>query len=110
MDLDLLFDDSNDAGVLVTASGGVQTVDGDAPVKMTAVQALKCIDDNWYKKIAGKKARWMDLIGDYAGNERFILMVSHCCNRSSAILYWRLHALAIQAFRHCMRSTHWSDS
>jgi hypothetical protein len=73
MDLDLLFDDSNDAGVLAAALGGVQTVDGDAPVEMTAVQALKFIDDNWYKKIAGKRARWMDLIGDYAGNERFIL-------------------------------------
>ena len=41
--------------------------------KMSAVEALKCIDDRWYKTIAGKKARWMDLIGDYAGNERFIL-------------------------------------
>ena len=41
--------------------------------KMDAVEALKCIDDRWYKTIAGKKARWMDLIGDYAGNERFIL-------------------------------------
>jgi hypothetical protein len=40
---------------------------------MNAVEALKCIDDRWYKTIAGKKARWMDLIGDYAGNERFIL-------------------------------------
>jgi ATP-dependent RNA helicase DDX60 len=41
--------------------------------KMDAVEALKCIDDRWYKTIAGKKARWMDLIGDYAGNERFTL-------------------------------------
>ena len=41
--------------------------------KMNAIEALKCIDDRWYKTIAGKKARWMDLIGDYAGNERFIL-------------------------------------
>ena len=41
--------------------------------KLDAVEALKCIDDRWYKTIAGKKARWMDLIGDYAGNERFIL-------------------------------------
>jgi len=41
--------------------------------KMNEVEALECIDDRWYKTIAGKKARWMDLIGDYAGNERFIL-------------------------------------
>ncbi|KAI0002287.1 hypothetical protein BJV74DRAFT_876690 [Russula compacta] len=40
---------------------------------MNVVEALQFIDDHWYKKIAGKKARWMDLIGDYAGNERFIL-------------------------------------
>ena len=45
----------------------------DARDEMGAVKALKYIDDRWYKKIAGKKARWMDLIGDYAGNERFIL-------------------------------------
>lgn len=41
--------------------------------KMSATEALKYIDDHWYKEIGGKKARWMDLIGDYAGNERFIL-------------------------------------
>jgi hypothetical protein len=41
--------------------------------KMDTLEALKCIDDRWYKTVAGKKARWMDLIGDYAGNERFIL-------------------------------------
>jgi hypothetical protein len=41
--------------------------------KMSAIEALKYIDDHWYKEIGGKKARWMDLIGDYAGNERFIL-------------------------------------
>ncbi len=41
--------------------------------KMNAVEALKCINDRWYKTIAGTKARWMDLVGDYAGNERFIL-------------------------------------
>ncbi len=73
MDLnDLVFDDLNDAGVLVTSGNGLP-VDGDAPVGMNAIKALKYIDDKWYKKIAGKKARWMDLIGDYAGNEQFIL-------------------------------------
>ena len=41
--------------------------------KMSAIEALKYIDDHWYKEIGGKKARWMDLIGDYAGNERFVL-------------------------------------
>jgi ATP-dependent RNA helicase DDX60 len=41
--------------------------------RMDAIEALKYIDNNWYKEIAGKQARWMDLIGDYAGNEKFIL-------------------------------------
>lgn len=72
MDLDLEFDGLNDTGAPVPPSGSAQIVDGDS-VEMTAVEALKYMDDNWYKKIAGKKARWMDLIGDYAGNERFIL-------------------------------------
>lgn len=72
MDLDLEFDGLNDTTVPVAPSGSAQTVDDEA-VEMTTVEALKYMDDNWYKKIAGKKARWMDLIGDYAGNERFIL-------------------------------------
>jgi hypothetical protein len=41
--------------------------------RMNAAEALKYMDDHLYKEIAGKKARWMDLIGDYAGNEKFIL-------------------------------------
>lgn len=68
MDLDLndsVLGDFNDADVL----GSGPPIDDE----MNAVKALKCIDDKWYKTVAGKKARWMDLIGDYAGNERFIL-------------------------------------
>ena len=72
MDLnDLVLDGLEEAVVLTTSSRDLPG-DGDALVEMNAVKALKYIDDNWYK-IAGKKARWMDLIGDYAGNERFIL-------------------------------------
>jgi hypothetical protein len=52
---------------------------------MNAIEALKHIDDHWYKKIAGK-ARCMDLIGDYAGNERFIL------DGKFAIRSWRRFA------------------
>lgn len=67
MDLtDVAFDDS----ALETVGGSQENVDNE---KMNAVEALKCIDDQWYRTVAGKKARWMDLIGDYAGNERFIL-------------------------------------
>ena len=85
--------------------------------KMNAVEALKCIDDRWYKTVAGKKARFMDLIGDYAGNERFILdgnktliwfgledlmtaclQGSHCCNTSSMTLCWHLHVPMVSSF------------
>jgi hypothetical protein len=41
--------------------------------KMNALEALKYIDYHWYKEVVGKRSRWMDLIDDYAGNERFIL-------------------------------------
>ena len=55
-------------------SVGLDCTQEDSPSDgMNATEALKHIDDHWYKKIAGKKARWMDLIGDYAGSERFIL-------------------------------------
>ena len=68
MDLtDVAFDDS-----ALEAVGGSQD-NASHEEKMNAVEALKCIDDRWYRRVAGKKARWMDLIGDYAGNERFIL-------------------------------------
>ncbi|KAF9225622.1 P-loop containing nucleoside triphosphate hydrolase protein [Gyrodon lividus] len=33
--------------------------------------ALKCIDAEWH--LASRRARWMDLLGDYAGTEPFIL-------------------------------------
>ena len=69
MDLtDFTLDDT-----LSTTADGTQHNAIHEEKKMDAVQALKHIDDHWYKEIGGKKARWMDLIGDYAGNERFIL-------------------------------------
>ncbi|KZV68765.1 P-loop containing nucleoside triphosphate hydrolase protein [Peniophora sp. CONT] len=34
--------------------------------------AIRYVDENWYRAIA-RRGRWMDLIGDYAGSERFIL-------------------------------------
>ncbi|KAI0262214.1 P-loop containing nucleoside triphosphate hydrolase protein [Gloeopeniophorella convolvens] len=48
-----------------------RTLDEDG--SMDALAALRCIDAKWYKELAGKKARWMDLIGDYAGSECFVL-------------------------------------
>ncbi|KAI0048817.1 P-loop containing nucleoside triphosphate hydrolase protein [Auriscalpium vulgare] len=39
---------------------------------MTARKALALLDGAWYRGVV-KYARWMDLIGDYAGSERFIV-------------------------------------
>jgi hypothetical protein len=69
MDLtDLTLDDT-----FSTTADGSQHNATHEEKKMDALEALKYIDDHWYKEFGGKKARWMDLIGDYAGNERFIL-------------------------------------
>jgi hypothetical protein len=38
----------------------------------TAGEALAHIDASWYTNI-NRRGRWMDLIGDYAGSEPFIL-------------------------------------
>lgn len=38
----------------------------------SAKQALEYIDANWYTN-TNRRGRWMDLIGDYAGSEPFIL-------------------------------------
>lgn len=35
-------------------------------------EALEEIDNEWYSP-ASRRARWMDLLGDYAGGERFII-------------------------------------
>ncbi|KAF8878473.1 hypothetical protein CPB84DRAFT_1966141 [Gymnopilus junonius] len=35
-------------------------------------KAVKLVDDVWYVK-ATRSARWMDLLGDYAGNEPFVI-------------------------------------
>jgi hypothetical protein len=38
----------------------------------TAGEALNALDGNWYTRVS-RRARWMDLIGDYAGNEPFVI-------------------------------------
>lgn len=40
--------------------------------KLTAAQAVENIDKNWYYQ-ASRSARWMDLLGDYAGVELFVI-------------------------------------
>lgn len=39
---------------------------------LSAAQALDLCDTVWYSTVS-RGSRWMDLIGDYAGNERFVL-------------------------------------
>jgi hypothetical protein len=75
--------------VLAALDGGQEDATGAG--EMNAVEALKHIDDHWYKKVVGKRTRWMDLIGDYAGNERFILDGTVTV-RSGSVSCWRLHA------------------
>ena len=38
----------------------------------TITEALNWIDSTWYAP-ASRNARWMDLIGDYAGAEPFVI-------------------------------------
>jgi hypothetical protein len=37
-----------------------------------ATRTIDFVDKTWYRDVV-KRARWMDLIGDYAGTERFIV-------------------------------------
>ncbi|TFY82995.1 hypothetical protein EWM64_g1015 [Hericium alpestre] len=70
---------------------------------LTPQEALKLFDSGWYATTA-KRARWMDLIGDYAGSERFIVdgesLIQHVLNdpllalaRSEEPSFQILHAL-----------------
>lgn len=50
---------------------GVDTVSPQAAFN-TAEEALKYLDVTWYTK-TNRRGRWMDLLGDFAGSERFIV-------------------------------------
>ena len=59
------------------------------PSAFSAKEALEHIDEVWYI-LANKRARWMDLIGDYAGSEPFIIDGTSCSRRycySSSLRY-----------------------
>lgn len=62
MDLDL---DDFDLDVTINDS----SVDKDIPDTQSA---LRYIDDRWYRE-RNRRVRQMDLIGDYAGTEPFVL-------------------------------------
>ncbi|KAG1823796.1 uncharacterized protein BJ212DRAFT_703338 [Suillus subaureus] len=50
-----------------------RAIEGSKPSKsFTVVGALKWIDSTWFAP-ASRNARWMDLIGDYAGAEPFVI-------------------------------------
>lgn len=63
--------DDFDEDDTIPRSPDVSTRDDDDK-EMTAGDALESLDREWYREVA-KRARWMDLVGDYAGSERFIL-------------------------------------
>jgi ATP-dependent RNA helicase DDX60 len=42
------------------------------PKKGSSKHALRFIEQEWWVR-ASRSARWMDLIGDYAGTEPFVL-------------------------------------
>ena len=60
MDLDL-FDDI-DVGATSSCGDGA----------LTTQQALRTFDNQWYARTY-RSARWMDLLGDYASSELFII-------------------------------------
>lgn len=67
MDLDL---DGFDLGSSVV---DVPSVEKDtATIGLDAQSALRFIDDHWYRE-RNRRGRQMDLIGDYAGTEPFVL-------------------------------------
>jgi hypothetical protein len=55
------FDDALEANLLQYSPGNV-----------SFTGALDTLDRSWYMK-ATRSARWMDLLGDYAGTEPFLL-------------------------------------
>lgn len=64
-------DDFDEADTL-PRSPVVSTKSAKKPERMTAEEALGSLDREWYREVA-KRGRWMDLVGDYAGSERFVL-------------------------------------
>ncbi|KAF8878718.1 P-loop containing nucleoside triphosphate hydrolase protein [Infundibulicybe gibba] len=48
---------------------------------------LKIVDDEWYAH-ASKNARWMDLLGDYAGNEPFCLQEFTQRSANFEVVFW----------------------
>ena len=39
---------------------------------LSSFKALSVVDQTWYAPFS-KKSRWMDLVGDYAGQELFVI-------------------------------------
>lgn len=87
----------------------VSNLPSDLHQKLSAAQAVEEIDRKWYYQ-ASRSARWMDLLGDYAGIEPFVIdgkekydnaefthfnnmivdfQVNRCSRSSLMTLFWR---------------------
>ena len=67
MDLDL-----DSFGLSPTAIDGPSMGEGITATKLDACSALRYIDTHWYREW-NRRGRQIDLIGDYAGAEPFVL-------------------------------------
>ena len=65
----------------------VDTTTNNETSSLSIPDALKWIDAEWH--ITSKRARWMDLLGDYAGIEPFIIDGTHPrqCSRFVSLTY-----------------------
>ena len=67
MDLDL-----DSFGLSPAAADDPSAGEDITPTKLDALSALRYIDSHWYRE-RNRRGRQMDLIGDYAGAEPFVL-------------------------------------
>jgi hypothetical protein len=68
----------------------------------SAKEALEHIDQAWYT-LANKRARWMDLLGDYAGTEPFVIDGMFLASGSTFFILTMISTLP-QANRCCRSS------
>ena len=117
MDLEI-FENPDEISVPVTVSHSHTSA-------LSSKEALEHIDQVWYM-LANKRARWMDLLGDYAGTEPFVIdgkflalrsmyiiltmistlpQVNRCCRSSLTI-----HCLPLEGMAVCTLNSHYGPS
>ena len=72
------------------------------------IKGLKLLDDRWFVK-ATRSARWMDLLGDYAGTEPFVIdgwpSLSLLFFASLILLRWKVKlSFRLYSMIHCFLS------